>query len=261
MYATDFFESKVLNTFRGVDFAGIRNVYVGLFINSPTETGVGGVEVEYEGYTRPKIDFSIPYPESGGIGIKNTNEILWAESPIDVGEARYIGVYDSATKGTGNMLLYGELSIPLEIKTNQQPSIYGGDLLYYSIGDFSVSFKTKMLNVLRGETLEGFMPHLCLFDGDPENAGVELSGGAYARVPINFANPVKQVGGQTQIQNAERLLFPSPTSTWGLWGYDGIKDNATGGELVLKSINVKAETIYKNYVPSCDAGDYKISVN
>ncbi len=261
MYATNYFETMVLNAFNKVTAAGISKLYVALFFNNPGESGTDGVEVSYTGYTRQPITFTVPYAESGGIGIKNAADILWDTAPNDVGEARFVGIYDSQTLNSGNMLLYGELTIPLDIKANQQPSLYAGEILYISQGDFSIAFKTKYLNILRGQNLIGFTPHLALYDGDPESNGIELSGGAYARAPVTFGAPTMQVSGYAQIQNANQVRFNSPTSAWGLWAYTGIKDALNSGELVLKRVYASPETIQKNYVPQFNAGSIKVALN
>ena len=86
MFATHFFENRILNTFRGTTATGINECFVALFFSNPTDTGQAGVEVNYQNYTRMKVTWSTPYEESGGIGIRNTNEMLWAISESDIGQ-------------------------------------------------------------------------------------------------------------------------------------------------------------------------------
>jgi hypothetical protein len=261
MYATQYFEAKILNTFNNITATGVGSLYVALFMSSPTNTGQAGVEVNYSGYTRQPVQFTAPYEESGGIGVRNNADLLWQPAPGDVGQARFIGIYDSATAGSGNMLLYGELSVPLDIRAGQQPSIYRGDILYYIQGQYSKYFMTAIMNVLRNQNLPGFVPHMALFDGDPETVGVELSGGAYARPVISFGAPTVQVGGQTQIQSTNVVRFPSPTSTWGNWAWSGIKDAINGGNLVTKLANPAPEVLQANYVPQINIGDCKAALS
>jgi len=261
MFATHFFEARILNTFNNATAIGIGGLYVGLFMSNPTDTGISGVEVNYTGYARQPLAFSIPYEESGGIGVRNTDDLLWQPAPVDVGTARFVGIYDSATIGTGNMVLYGELTVPLEIRANQQPSIYEGDILYYIQGDFTGSFMTKIMNVLRGENLPGFEPYMALFDGDPEDSGIELSGGNYMRPAIMFGAPAVQVGGHSQIRNTNLVRFPSPTSVWGNWAWSGIRDAEMGGDVVTKLANPFPELLQKNYVPQIKIGDCRVALN
>jgi len=260
MYATRYFEAKILNTFNNITATGHGELFVALFHSNPTDTGTAGTEVQYTGYARQRITFTAPYAESGGIGVRNTDILLWASAPSDIGQARFIGVYDSATLNTGNMLLYGELSIPLNIHEGNEPSILQGDILYFITG-FSMSFNTRVMNVLRGTNLNGFIPYLALYDGDPETAGAELTGASYARPSLSFGAPVPQVGGQTQIANTNRAGFPSPTTTWGLWAWTGIRNGPTMGELILKFPKPNPEVLQPNYVPHIPAGECKVSLH
>jgi len=159
------------------------------------------------------------------------------------------------------MWLYGELSIPLDIKAEQQPSIYEGDILYWFVGAFSTSFKTKVAGLLKGDTISGFTPYLALFNGDPEDAGGELSGGAYARQAMVFSAPSEQTGGQMMIQNSDPIKFPSPTNEWGNWAYTGMRNAETGGDLILKAVNPNPEVLKKNYVPSVDVNKFRVMMN
>jgi len=261
MFATHFFENMILNTFRDMTAVGIGNLFVGLFVTSPTDTGSAGLEVAYTGYARQPVSFTIPYEESGGIGIRNTTDMIWAAAPADVGIVRYVGVFDTQTIGAGNMLLYGELNIPLDVRAGQQPSIYEGEMLYFALGAYSVRLKTDMLNVLRGQNLNGFNPFMALFDGDPEGAGVELSGGAYARPALTFGAPAIQVGGHTLISNTSVARFPMPTTPWGNWAYQGIMDAPTGGNLLVSSINPRPEVIQRGYVPVVPVANARVSLH
>lgn len=261
MYATHFFENQILNVLRNVTLTGYSNLHIGLFMNNPTNTGTAGLEVNYTGYERLPITFTPPFEESGGMAIRNTTDILWETAPQDVGNVHHIGIFDSPVIGAGNMLLYGELTIPLNIRSGQQPAIYTGDILYILQGDTTRYFKTAVLNVLRNQTLAGFQPHLALFDGDPELSGLELSGPSYARPQISFGDRTIEVGGQSRIANNALVRFNSPTDTWGDWNWDGLLDAATGGNLIFKFQNPIPETIHRNYVAQVFIGEYMLEVN
>ena len=261
MYATHYFEDKVLSVFSGAAFLAPSNLFVALYLNNPTDSGKAGTEVNYTGYTRQPITFTPIFEESGGLGIKNDNNLLYPESPVEAGTVRYIGIIDSPVAGAGNMLLYGELSDPMTIRSGQQPSIQIGDVLYYIVGNSSVWFKNQILSVLHGESIQSITPYLCLYDGDPENLGVELSGGAYERQFISFSSPVVLPTGQTIIQNNVDIIFPAPTSTWGVWAWDALRSASTGGNLVYKFRNPRAEELLKNYVPAVRAGQYRITID
>jgi len=261
MNATHFYESKVLNTFRNITAVGAGPLFVALYVSNPSNTGMAGVEINYPEYTRMPVTFTIPYEESGGIGVMAIGDIEFPESSSDAGEVRHIGILDSSAIGSGNMYLYGELTIPLVVSARRQPSIAAGDMLFYLTGDMSIQFKTRILNILRGDNLPGFVPHNALFDGDPEAAGVELNGGGYARPEIEFSNPLVQVSGQTRIVNSSDFIYPRATSTWGLWAWSGIMSAATSGELVGKTIHTPPEMMFNNYRPKHFAGELRVDVN
>jgi len=241
-------------------------LFVGLFLSNPTNTGAAGTELSYSGYARQPITFSEPSATTlpsiqvqGGLSIHNTETITWESAPSAAGTVRFIGIFDSAVGG--NMLLYGELAVPLAIGSDQQPSILGQDIIYFAIGDSSLLFKTQILNLLRGETMPGSTPHLALFSGDPENAGVELSGPSYARATATFGAPAVQVGGQSQIANTNFIQFPIPLAAWGNWAWDGVMSAATGGVLLFKFQNPNPEIVHRNYVPQVHIGEYRLEVN
>ena len=261
MFATTHFETQILNVLRNTSLPGYGNLYIGLYLTSPGESGQEGIELGYPEYARMPITFTAPFAESGGMGVRNTESILWEPASQDAGQVRFIGISDSPVIGSGSMLLYGELTMPLDVRAGQQPSIYEGDILYFLLGDSSMWFKTRVLNLLRGEALNGFTPHLALFDGDPEGTGQELSGASYARPNVPFGTPTEQVGGQSQINNTSIVRFPAPTTTWGNWAWDGLMTAETGGELVFKSQNPIPEILHRNHVPQVPAGEYKVEVN
>ena len=159
------------------------------------------------------------------------------------------------------MYLYGELTLPLTVHAQTQPTIFNEDLLYFMTGNFSVYYKQSLLNVLRGTSLAGKQPHWALYNDNPDTGGIELSGGAYARVPITFSAPEVQSNGETMIQNSSLLKFPAPTTSWGYWAFDSVMDAASGGENLIIMSNELPETIQKNYVPAVNVGDFKVIIN
>ena len=82
MYATNYFETMILNVLNGVQAGAPATVYVGLFLTNPGEAG-GGTEISYTGYARQAITFDAPESMEDGIGIKNSAEITF---PLRSGE-------------------------------------------------------------------------------------------------------------------------------------------------------------------------------
>lgn len=78
MYATDYFETMILNLARGISATAPTAVYLALFLNDPGDAA-GGTEVAYPGYARMPITFSEPAPSGQGMGIQNTAAITFAK--------------------------------------------------------------------------------------------------------------------------------------------------------------------------------------
>jgi len=74
---------------------------------------------------------------------------------------------------------------------------------------------------------------LALYISDPtdDDIGTEIAGGGYARQPITFGLP-EQIGGRGQITNNAQITFPNATANWGTISHWGVRDAATGGNLL-----------------------------
>ena len=75
--------------------------------------------------------------------------------------------------------------------------------------------------------------YLALYISDPtdNDIGTEIAGGAYARQVITFSAP-QQVSGWGQIANNTQITFPTATANWGTISHWGVRDAATGGNLL-----------------------------
>jgi len=258
MFATHFYEEMLLNTFRNIPAVGINNLFVGLYLNNPTNTGQAGIELSYTGYTRLPITFTPPYTEGDRVGIRNPDALLWETSPTDAGEARFVGISDAPVGG--NMLLYGELTTPLEIRAGQQPSVSAGSIRYFVVGDKTREWKTRALNVLRGNTFGGIQPHLALFSSDPQAGGVELAGEAYERVPVEFSSPTIEVGGQSRIINSVSAEFNEPISEWGVWAWTALMESPTSGA-AMTSVSRDEVFLHRGYKPVFSEGAISITID
>lgn len=93
----------------------------------------------------------------------------------------------------------------------------------------------SLLNaVFRGESYTTpTTVYLALYTSDPTAAdtGSEVGGGAYARQPITLSAPVAEGGKQT-IKNTDDIEFDVATADWGTVTHVGIRDAATGGNLL-----------------------------
>lgn len=259
MYACNYLENGFLNVLRGTTFTAPSTCYLALYINDPGESGSSGTEVNYQGYVRQQINFSEPAPTNSGIGIQNLTKIEFPVPANAAGTVTHIGVLDS--QSNGNMLARGELTEPLVIGSKQPPVFLVGDVLFYLTGSLSTAYKKRLLNVLRGQTMQGISPHFSLWNGSPESSGAELSGDNYARVPVTFSAPSEESGGQLLVQNSSAVTFNRPSTNWGTWSWSSLYSSETGGEPVVlyqltESVNVK-----RGYMPTFDVNAIKVGIN
>ena len=240
-------------------FTAPSNCYLALYINDPGENGTSGTEINYQGYTRQPINFSEPAPTSGGIGIQNLFDIKFPTPATAAGTVTHIGILDS--QSNGNMLARGELTEPLVVGNKQPPVFLVGDVLFYITGSLSTAYRKRLLNVLRGQTLQGITPHFSLWNGSPESTGAELSGDNYARVPITFSAPEEQAGGQLLAQNSLAATFNRPSTNWGVWSWSAIYSAETSGEPVFLQQLTESIDIKRGYMPTFDLNTIKVGIN
>ena len=261
MYATNYLEAAILNTMRGNAFTAPAKVYLALFLTSPTDAAAG-TEVSYEGYQRLPVAFTPPAARAaaGGVSVENTEQITFATSPIDAGTVAFIGILDSPA--AGNMLAWGELTDPLEVRAQVAPVFTPGTLVYTINGDLTEAYKIKYLDAaFRGRSVEGFTLHGALFNGDPEQGGAELSGENYSRVPLAMSAPKEAESGQMTIENSAAASFNRPTTNWGTWNYTALYDSASGGLPVWKQEKTPPWELKPGRMPLMEQGAVKISVN
>jgi len=72
----------------------------------------------------------------------------------------------------------------------------------------------------------------------PDDTGTEVSGGGYARQAVTFGT-----ASSAQISNSADVTFPTATASWGTVTHIGIKDSATGGNLLYYAALSTAKTV------------------
>jgi hypothetical protein len=75
-------------------------------------------------------------------------------------------------------------------------------------------------------------------EDDTGGAGTEVSGGSYARQLISFAAPIAN-----QVANSADILFPVASADWGTVVHFGIRDAASGGNLLYHAPLTASRTI------------------
>ena len=261
MYATNYFEAAFLNAMKGITLAAPSKFYIGLYVSNPGESGTNGIEINYPGYARQPITFSPPAQDSAinAIAIKNDTEITFPTTKQDAGMVTHIGILDSQVGG--NMWLYGEARENLIVNADEAPVVLAQEIIYYSVGNLSDLYKTALLNVIRGQSIPGYTPHIALFNGNPNSGGAELSGENYARPALEFATPSEADSGQMQTANIAPTQFNRPTTAWGTWNYTAIYDAESSGKPVWIVEKTPAKEIKKGYMPRVAEGDIKVAIN
>lgn len=262
MYATDYFETAILNSMRGIALTAPGTMYLALFLTNPTETGTAGTEVTYGEYARIPVTFSTPAAvasNSNTISIQNETQLTFASADIDAGTVKFIALMDSLTGG--NMWAYGELTDALQITAGVAPVFTVGSIVYTLSGNLTTAFKEKYLNVLRGYSVEGFNLYAALYNGDPESGGAELSGNNYARVLLDLTAPEEASSGQMRVENSVEAAFNRPTTDWGTWVYTALFNAESGGQPVWKLALTTAMTLTVGRMPNIAQGAIRLAVN
>lgn len=259
MYATDYFETLILNLARGVSATAPQTMYLALYLNDPSDTG-GGTEVSYSGYARQPITFSAPAAQTGGgMAIQNIAAITFAKATVDVGNVTHVGVLDSLTGG--NMYVYGPLAEPLNVQSGVSPVIRANAVKWISSGKLANAYKTKILNLMRGTSCAGFTPYLALCNGSPEEGGAEFVGNAYKRMQITFASPASQAGGAMMISNSASVTSPVATGTWGNMTHIAVYDAEDSGNPYMIDAANPATLMSKDKAVVYEVGALRISIN
>lgn len=110
-------------------------------------------------------------------------------------------------------------------------------------------WKTACLNAaLRGIA---FTPpsrlYIALYVSDPTDAdtGQEITGGGYSRVEVTFSQPVIN-NRRAVTSNTADVAFPIATGDQGVASFIGIRDAATGGNLIYHGAVTKPRMILEN---------------
>ena len=218
MYATNFFENKMLMLLKGESITPPTNMYLALYQSDPTDTGTGGLEVTYTGYARRQVNFTEPAAEGNGLSMSNTSMITFPEVPVTSGSVNYVAVMDNPTIGSGNMWLYGKIEPGLSLQAGVSPVFRANTVKWIWSGNLSTYYRTKIMKVLAGvsrPTCAGFTPYIALCNGNPTGSGNEFSGNNYTRIPVEFTNPAQQTSGAGMVQNTQDILSGVASGNWG----------------------------------------------
>tara|TARA_B110000285_G_scaffold31193_1_gene32185 strand:- start:31582 stop:31968 length:387 start_codon:yes stop_codon:yes gene_type:complete len=119
------------------------------------------------------------------------------------------------------------------------------------MAEMSNYLEVKLLNLtLNGTAFTAVNdPYVSLHTADPTDAGTgaEVSGGSYARTAASFSTATVGV-----VATDSDVTFPTATATWGVVGWIGLWDAASGGNMLYHTALDTSKTI--------DSGDiFKIT--
>lgn len=259
MYATNFFETAMLNLMRGTSITAPSNLYLALFLSNPGDTGTEGTEVTYSGYARQAITFSAPAASGSGLAMQNTALITFPEAPASAGSVTYVAVMDSLSGG--NMWLYGQLDQALTIQAGVSPVFRAGSVKWIWSGNLSTYYRTAVMNTLRGTNCSGFTPYVALCNGDPTGAGNEFSGNNYTRIAVTMTAPAQQTSGAALSQNTAEIISGVATGNWGTLDTVAIYDASSSGN-AFAVINIGTSySVTTGYAVGFHAGDLQFNIN
>lgn len=100
--------------------------------------------------------------------------------------------------------------------------------------------------------------YVALYTTDPTDGdtGTEVSGNGYARKVVTFGAPSN--GASTN--NAD-VTFDQATGSWGTVAYIGLRDNATGGNLLYHTALTTSKTIDTGDVFKIASGNLSVTLS
>lgn len=104
--------------------------------------------------------------------------------------------------------------------------------------------------------------YVALYTSNPTAAdtGTEVSGGSYARQAVAFGAPTA-VGGKQTISNSSDIAFSAASADWGTITHIGIRDAATGGNLLYYGAVTNPRSILTSDVFKFQVGSLALSLN
>ena len=131
------------------------------------------------------------------------------------------------------------------------------------MGGFSDYWEDKTLNHIFGK--DSYAPptiYAALLTTDPLDDSSEISeptGNGYARVETLASDWNTASGGS--LNNANDIIFPKATGSWGTITHFALFDAATDGNMLAHGALIQPKTVDSSYTPIFDAGDLNISLD
>lgn len=128
--ATDYLENKILDHILGkVAYTAPTTIYVGLANNVADDGTITGEPSGYN-YSRVQVtNNTTNFPNASGGSKSNANEIAFSEASGSWGTINYVFLADGDV-GSGNVLLYAQLTNPKTIGSGDTVKFEAGDLTF-----------------------------------------------------------------------------------------------------------------------------------
>ena len=257
MQFTDYSQNKLSDMVRAQAWALPASLYIGL-ASAATDAAI--TELSGTGYARVAVlrglstwagtqAVASTLASSGTSHASSNNALIdFGTTGSAWGTANFVTFHDASTGG--NAIAYLPLAAPLVIASGSPTSIAIAALTFTLglTGGCSDYLANSLVDYIwRGQafTFPATL-YACLQTAAPTNAGggTEVSGGAYARVPVvgaltawsgtqGAASVLASTGTSGQISNNAAITFATPTAAWGTVTAVKYTDAATAGNLLF----------------------------
>jgi len=131
------------------------------------------------------------------------------------------------------------------------------------MGSFSDYWEDKILDHIFGKA--NYTPpiiYVALSTSDPSDDASELTeptGNAYARVETSASDWNAATNGS--LDNANDIIFPKATGSWGTITHFVLFDAASGGNMLAHGALSQSKAVDSSYTPIFETGDLNISLD
>lgn len=234
---SDFAEQALINhVTTSAAFTPAATLYLALATADPTDAGTGAAMNEAanaNGYARTAIAFGA----AASRRVTQSGAVVFPEATGSWGTISHWAIVDSATHGAGNMLAAGAFATPFtlvagNIRTVPTANVYVEITASTGLTNYTANGFLDRMFRNQAFTVTANFVSLHTATSSDATPGTEVTGGSYARVEINEAGGASPAwaspsGGATQ--NANDVVFPDPTASWGTVVGMGIYDASTAG--------------------------------
>lgn len=265
---TDWGENWVCDFIRGTASPLPTDFGVGLLTavtdNSFTEANWGS----YSRQTVPRSLAAWSGTQGNGstVASSGTSHTTTNNDVIDFGTADGSGTIVAVGLFAGNELFaYSPINAPIVVASGDAIKLDEYAIVFSlgATGGLTDWFSNKLIDhIWRGQayTYPATM-YLGLYTTPPTNntRGTEVSGGGYARLPVNSSAWSSPSGGT--ISNSDNLTFPVPTQNWGTINGCAFLDAQTNGNILWWATVPSPKTIVNGGAsPRFDAGAITMQV-